>query len=197
MTWLILSSVILGIFVGWLSHGAFRVPSGIENIIFAILLLAIGYSLGQDRSLWPRIKSQGLRMMAIPASVLVGTLAGGLAAAWVLHIGLRIALATSAGMGWYSLAAILLNQGSGAQAGTLAFLANVFRELLTFIAVPWLARYANGTLAVALGGATTMDTALPVIAKHVQPNTTVLAFVNGVILSLLVPILIPLLLGSK
>jgi uncharacterized membrane protein YbjE (DUF340 family) len=66
-------------------------------IIFAILLLAVGYSLGQDGTLWPRIKSEGLRMMAIPASVLIGTLAGGLLAAFVLQAGLRIVIATSAG----------------------------------------------------------------------------------------------------
>ncbi len=119
MTWLILVSVALGIVLGWLTHGALQIPGFVENICFAILLFAVGYSLGRDRTLWSRIKAEGLRMLAIPASVLVGTLAGGVAAAWLLHLQLRTTLATSAGMGWYSLAALLLNQGAGLASGNL------------------------------------------------------------------------------
>ncbi len=82
------------------------------------------------------------------------------------------------------------------QAGTLAFLANVFRELISFITIPWLVRYARGTAAIAIGGATTMDTTLPILARSLSPNMAIAAFINGVIVSLLVPIVIPIILGK-
>lgn len=196
MTWLVLTSVAVGICVGWLTHSGFQIPGFVENICFAVLLFAVGYSLGQDKTLWARIRAEGMWMLVIPASVVLGTLAGGLAAAFILHLEVRTTLAASAGMGWYSLAAILLNQGVGPQAGTLAFLANVFRELLSFLTIPWFVRFARGTGAIAIGGSTTMDTTLPILARYLSPNMAIAAFINGVIISLLVPVLIPIILGK-
>jgi uncharacterized membrane protein YbjE (DUF340 family) len=79
--------------------------------------------------------------------------------------------------------------------GALAFIANVLRELLAIICIPLAARYLGSLVAIAPGGATTMDTTLPLIAEATQNEATVAAFINGAILSALVPILIPLLMG--
>ena len=47
--------------------------------------------------------------------------------------------------------------------------------------------------ALAPGGATTMDTTLPIIARTMGSEAALLAFASGATLTVLVPILVPLL----
>ena len=76
--------------------------------------------------------------------------------------------------------------------GTIAFLANVFREMLTFIVVPFVASHLNYYCAIAPAGATAMDTTLGIISKNTNGTIAVLSFVSGVICTLLVPVLVPI-----
>ena len=79
------------------------------------------------------------------------------------------------------------------ETGALAFLTNVSRELIAFMLIPVLAAKLGHLVAVSPGGATTMDTTLPLIAKTTDADTTVIAVVNGTILSSMVPFLVPVL----
>ncbi len=74
--------------------------------------------------------------------------------------------------------------------GAIAFLTNVFREMITVILIPILAKRLNGYTAIAPAGATSMDTTLPLIAKATNPEIAIISFINGVILSSLVPVLV-------
>lgn len=100
--------------------------------------------------------------------------------------------AIGAGFGWYSLSGGLLAKIYSVETGALAFLTNVSRELITFVVTPILAAKAGRMAAVAPGGATTMDTTLPLIARVTDPETALVALVNGTVLSSLVPVLVPL-----
>ncbi len=51
---------------------------------------------------------------------------------------------------------------------------------------------AGYLVAISPGGATTMNTTLPLIARTINTDTTVIAIVNGTVLSGLVPLLVPL-----
>jgi uncharacterized membrane protein YbjE (DUF340 family) len=46
-----------------------------------------------------------------------------------------------------------------------------------------------------LAGATAMDTSLPIISKATDGDTTIVSFLTGAILSILVPVLVPLLIS--
>jgi uncharacterized membrane protein YbjE (DUF340 family) len=89
----------------------------------------------------------------------------------------------------------MLSQLHSPALGALAFLTNVCRELLAVVISPFLAKRCHYLLAVAPGGATTMDTTLPLISQCTDTQTTLVAFVNGVLLSSLVPVLVPVLLN--
>ncbi|MFZ5648571.1 MAG: lysine exporter LysO family protein [Bacillota bacterium] len=108
---------------------------------------------------------------------------------------LKEASAVGAGFGWYSLSGVILSQIYSVEAGALAFLTNVMREIIAFVLIPVLAARIGSLAAVAPGGATTMDTTLPLIARSTDADTTVIAFVNGATLSAMVPVLVPLLIG--
>jgi uncharacterized membrane protein YbjE (DUF340 family) len=64
------------------------------------------------------------------------------------------------------------------------------REFITLIGTPLLARYFGRLAPIASGGATSMDTTLPVITRSVGTDYAVISVVNGVVLTALVPLLI-------
>lgn len=155
------------------------------------LVLLVGLSIGTDKSAFAVIKRLSAKVILIPLSVVVGSLLG--ASAIVLFsnkIGLQDAMAVGAGFGYYSLSSILIGQLSSEEVGVIALLSNVFREILTFVLAPVLVPVFGKLTTIAFGGATSMDTTLPIVVKHSGKEYAIIALFSGVILSLLVPILI-------
>ena len=113
------------------------------------------------------------------------------AASLLLPLSLKDTVAASAGFGWYSLAPTLLAPYS-MSVSAVAFLSNVMREILSIVTIPLVARYVGYLECVALPGAAAMDTVLPVVVGATHERITIYSFASGVILSLLVPILVPL-----
>ncbi|MFA9397429.1 MAG: lysine exporter LysO family protein [Clostridiaceae bacterium] len=193
MTISIIVSVILGALVGY-----FFVPASFMNsldfitiIVLNVLIFFIGIDIGQNKHIFKDIKKHGSLILLIPLSIVIGSLVGGLLTGLIFHIPSNKSLAVASGFGWYSLSGILIAKLDGPKLGTIAFLTNVFRELITVISVPFLAKYLNHYTAIAPAGATSMDTTLPIISRYTDPEIVIISFVNGVILSSLVPFLVP------
>jgi len=55
-----------------------------------------------------------------------------------------------------------------------------------------LVKYLGRLISIAPGGATTMDVTLPLIKKTAGDEMVLPALINGIVLSALVPILVPL-----
>ena len=105
--------------------------------------------------------------MMLPVMTILGTLAGCAAASLILgHRQLSDCLAIGSGFGYYSLSSIFITQYRGAELGTIALLANIFREILTLLCAPLLAKYFGKLAPISVGGATTMDTTLPIITRY-------------------------------
>ena len=69
------------------------------------------------------------------------------------------------------------------------------REVFSIVAIPFVARHVGYLECVALPGAAAMDTMLPVVVGATSERLTIYSFASGVVLSLLVPVLIPLILA--
>lgn len=179
---------------GWLPSALVAGSGAVTEWALAALLLLIGFDLARDREALARLLRADRYAFLVPLGVVAGTLSGGLLASAFLDLSRGDALAVSAGFGWYSLSAVLLSEIRGPDLGSIAFLANVSRELLSIVLIPLLARTLGPYVAVAPGGATTMDTTLPIIEKYAGEGPAVVGFVNGFLLSALVPVLVPLLL---
>jgi len=193
----ILLMVCLGAVIGWFRphYGAF--PPLLQNAVFALMLLGIGLEIGTDPRFWSHLRHASWRMFVFPFTCVLGSLLGGISATFVVHTSLPDTIAAALGCGWYSLAAVLVNQVAGPAAGTIAFLSNVIREVLCFVVIPILTRRSWLAPAIAVGGATTMDTTLVLFTRNGTSQLGLLyAFVNGVIVSAFVPIVIPLVLRS-
>lgn len=191
----IVIAIILGIFAGILViPPSFAIHMDlITTIALNILIFFVGIDIGMNKHIFKDLKHHGYMILLIPAAIITGSLAGGVIAGLFFGYDYNISLAVGAGFGWYSLSGILLTKLHSAELGAVAFLTNVFRELIAVISIPLLAKYLNDYSAIAPAGATSMDTTLPLISRYTRPEIVVVSFINGAILSALVPILVPFL----
>ena len=120
------------------------------------------------------IKAAGLKVLLVPVAVAAGTLGCAALAGLFLPLGIKDAMAASAGFGWYSLAPTLLAPYS-LSVSAVAFLSNVMREIFSIIAIPFVAKYLGYVECAALPGAAAMDTCLPVIARYSGERCAILA----------------------
>jgi uncharacterized membrane protein YbjE (DUF340 family) len=99
-------------------------------------------------------------------------------------------MAVGAGFGYYSLSSIFIAQISGETLGVIALLSNIMREIFTLLMTPVLVLYFGKLAGIASGGATSMDTTMPVIVKYSGKEWGIVAVFSGVVLSVAVPFLV-------
>jgi uncharacterized membrane protein YbjE (DUF340 family) len=188
----VITALALGAATGYLNNNFSNViPNALVsdklfNLSLIVLLFIFGFSFGQDKDAINKMKNTEPKILVFPLFVALGSLLAGLVGGLILRIDVAGAMAVSSGYGWYTLSGPLIGQLFGAELGTLGFAANFFRELLTITAIPLmikLDKYAP----VASGGATTMDTTLPVIMRYCGGDMLITAFSNGLILTLIAP----------
>ena len=194
MSILLPSTVVLGIIIGATIMPASILPmlQPLIMIFLYLLLCCIGINLTAEANIFKLIKEiHPLALILIPLSA-CGSIAG---AAFITGFGGDspwLGAAIGAGFGWYSLAGVLLSESLGPASGALAFLTNTFRELLALAFLPLAIKHL-GQAGFVLGGATTMDTTLAIISKAGGSEMTCIALLHGIMLSTLVPILVPIL----
>ncbi|NCD09532.1 MAG: lysine exporter LysO family protein [Negativicutes bacterium] len=196
MIFAIIAAIITGIGGGylWLSPQARPLLDDTLLAALSFMVFVAGVEIGGNRHIIKKIcHPKGIVLMvAIPAAVIIGSLLGGGIAGVAAGMKSEDAILVSAGLGWYSLSSVVISTMYSVEIGTISFLTNVLRETLSFILIPLVARY-NKIMSVGIGGASTMDSTLPVIIKYTDLHTGILGFVNGLILTLLVPFLLSLL----
>ena len=104
-----------------------------SSYMLLILLFSVGIDMGVNREVFGQIRRMGLRILVIPLGVILGSLAGGAVCAMILRMDVKEGLAITSGLGWYSLSGILMTEAGNPIGGTISFLSNVFREVLTFL----------------------------------------------------------------
>ena len=195
MTWLVVGSVAVGIALGcWVVPQDFvGYLDFLTTAALFVLLLGVGIDLGQQKEVWVRLWKMGWRIILVPLLVAVGSIVGTVAVGAAVGMPVNEAAAVGAGFGWYSLSGVLIAKIYSVELGALAFITNVARELIAFLTIPLIAKYVGKYSAIAPGGATSMDTTLPIISKSTDADTAVVSFINGSVLTALVPVLVPLL----
>lgn len=190
-------AVLGGTLLGWTAIPPKLAGSldGIITGILAFLVFLVGVDIGRNREALLGVRRMGFKILLVPAAIGVGSLFGSVAAGFFITMPVKELLAVGAGFGWYSLSGILISSTYNLELGTTAFLANVVRELMAFMLIPMLVPYTGKLAAIAPGGATTMDSTLPLITKVTDSQTALIAFVSGLVLTAAVPVLIPLILA--
>lgn len=160
-----------------------------------LLIFLVGISVGADPASLKILKKERMRIFLVPAVVVLGTLLGtGIASFFLSGISLRESLAVGAGFGYYSISSIIIAQLAGQTLGVIALLANITREIFTLLFSPLMVKYLGKLAPIVAGGATAMDTTLPVITRFSGKEYAVIAIFSGTVLTFLVPVLVTLIL---
>jgi len=195
------SLIILSFFVTGLFFGMYRLlPDTMlhnDYSLYAlyVLMFLVGIGVGSNKKTWEIIKSVNFKIILVPLSVIVGTYLGVTIFA-LLQDNIKIveAIAIGSGFGYYSLSSVLITEVSGETLGVIALLSNITREIITLLFTPVFARYFGKLAPISSGGATAMDTTLPVITKYIGADYAIISVFSGVVLTILVPFLIAIIL---
>lgn len=152
-----------------------------------LLMALVGLSLGADRRLMEILRSLRPRVLLLPLGTTIGTFAGCALVSLLLVYSLSDCLAVGAGFAYYSLSSVFITQYRGEELGTVALLANIFRELFTLVFTPVLVRLLGAPAPIMCGGASTMDTTLPGITRAAGTLWTFPSIVHAMILDFSVP----------
>ncbi|MBL7156360.1 MAG: lysine exporter LysO family protein [Candidatus Pacebacteria bacterium] len=189
---IIVSFFVLGIFIG-LYQLLPQVFVEIDFSIYAlyILMFLVGIGIGTDKKAWEILKNAKLKIILVPLTVIIGTAVGvAIVSIFLKDISLRESLAIGAGFGYYSLSSIFITQISGEALGVIALISNISREIITLLVTPLFARYFGKIAPIASGGATSMDTTLPIITKFVGKEYAIISVFSGIVLTILVPFVV-------
>jgi len=194
---LIVFFFLLGALLGWYDLLPDRViKSDITIYILYVLMLLVGLSVGSDKRLIEVIKGIHPRLLLIPMATIIGTLIASAVISLLLsRWSLFECMAVGSGFAYYSLSSILITElkspSLGAQVaaelGTIALVANLFREIMTLLLAPLFVKYFGRLAPISAGGATTMDTTLPIITKYSGKDLVFVSILHGIIVDFTVP----------
>jgi uncharacterized membrane protein YbjE (DUF340 family) len=165
------------------------------------LMFQVGIGIGSNKQLKELVKSLRPKMLLVPMATIVGTLLFSAFASLLLsQWSVFDCMAVGSGFAYYSLSSILITQFKepsiglqlATELGTIALLANISREILTLLAAPLLVRWFGNLAPISAGGATTMDTTLPIITRTAGQQFVVVSIFHGFVVDFSVPFLVTL-----
>ena len=160
-----------------------------------VLMFLVGIGIGSNKKSLETIKSVNFKIVLVPISVITGTYIGVAVFSLIQDkLNLIESLAIGSGFGYYSLSSVLITEISGETLGVIALLSNISREIITLLFTPIFARYFGKLAPISCGGATSMDTTLPIITKYIGSDYAIISVFSGVVLTILIPFIIAIIL---
>ena len=163
----------------------------VSFLTLCALLFSVGITVGNNTTLLKSFTKLNPRLMLLPLMTVTGTLAATAIISIALpNRSLTDCLAVGSGFGYYSLSSILITQYRGPELGTIALLANIIREVITLLGAPLMVRWWGPLAPISAGGATTMDTTLPIITRSSGEDFVILSLFHGFLVDFSVPFLV-------
>lgn len=190
----------LGCVCGWLGFLPDALSDGdFSMYVLYLLMIQVGISIGSDKRLKEILAGIRPKLLLLPLGTIVGTLLFVSVVGVVLN-GIEMAdcMAVGAGFGYYSLSSVLITQikepaigvVAAAQMGTIALMANIMREVMTLLFAPVICRVFGRLAPISAGGATSMDSTLPVIVSTCGKEMAFISIFHGVLVDFSVPFLV-------
>ena len=196
------SLIVVGFFVlgcllgwsGWLPDVV--VENDITVYVLYLLMFQVGLSIGSDKKLKEILRSIRPKLLLVPLATISGTLVfSALVSLLLTKWSVFDCLAVGSGFAYYSLSSILITQlkepSLGVQLatelGTIALMANIMREIMALLGAPLFVKYFGRLSPICAGGATTMDTTLPIITRYAGKDLVFVSIFHGIIVDFTVP----------
>ncbi|BDX37588.1 membrane protein [Tenuifilaceae bacterium CYCD] len=195
------SLIILGFFsLGILIGASNIVPEWMTSTDYSqyalyVLMFLVGVGIGSDDKALQAIRTMNFKILLIPITTILGTTLGiAIIIPLIKGINIKEAMAVGAGYGYYSLSSIIIKELHSEWLGVVALLSNVIREVITLLLAPIFAIYFGKIAPICSGGATSMDTTLPIISKASGKDYAIASLIHGIILTVLVPFIVSMIL---
>ena len=185
----------IGCVVGTFNDSQLEVHNPSMYVLYA-LMLQVGVSIGSNKNLKVLVKSLRFNMLLVPLATIVGTLLFSAFASLLLsQWSVFDCMAVGSGFAYYSLSSILITElktsSLGVQLatelGTIALMANIIREIMALLGAPLFVRYFGRLAPICAGGATTMDTTLPIITRYSGKDLVFVSIFHGILVDFTVP----------
>ena len=199
------SLIVVGFFILGLGAGrmdalpAWMAEGGLSFVALCGLLLCVGMSIGLNPDMKSDFKSLNPRLALLPIATILGSWMGAMVAFAIMLGGdgtfihprtLTDCLAIDSGFAYYSLSSIFITEYRGAELGTIALLTNIIREMITLLMTPLMAKWFGALAPISSGGATTMDTTLPIITQTIGQRYVALSIFHCFATDFSVPFLV-------
>lgn len=188
---------VLGCLLGWSGYlPQVIIENDITVYVLYLLMLQVGLSIGSDKKLKEILGSIRPKLLLVPLATIVGTLiASALVGLVISKWSVADCLAVGSGFAYYSLSSILITQlkepslglQMATELGTIALMANIIREIMALLGAPLFVRYFGRLAPICAGGATTMDTTLPIITRYSGKDMVFVSIFHGIIVDFTVP----------
>ena len=164
--------------------------------VLYVLIFQVGISIGSGVNLKSLVSQLNWRVLLIPLSTIVGTLVFSALASFLLtRWSVFDCMAVGSGFAYYSLSSVLIVQLKEAsmgiklatELGTIALLANIFREMMSLVGAPL---YFGRLAPITAAGVNSMDVVLPVITRFSGPEVIPVAIFHGILLDVSMPMFV-------
>lgn len=169
-------------------------------ILYA-LMFQVGISIGGGEDFKALIHGFRWKMLLIPLATIGGTLLfSALVSVLLTRWSVFDCMAIGSGLGYYSLASILIVELKAPVIGTqlatelatIALLTNVIRELVALVGAPLIGKYFGKLAPISVAGVTSVDVALPSIIRVSGKEVVPIAIFHGILVDMSVPFFISL-----
>ena len=164
-----------GCMIGAVNNFQYDMHSVSMYVLYA-LMLQVGISIGSNKKL------------------LFSALASLLLSQWSVFD----CMAVGSGFAYYSLSSILITQFKepsiglqlATELGTIALLANIFREMMALLGAPLIRKYFGQLAPISAAGVNSMDVLLPSITRYSGKDMIPLAIFHGILIDMSVPVFV-------
>ena len=163
------------------------------------LMFQVGIGIGSNKKLKELVKSLRPKMLLVPMATIVGTLLFSAFASLLLsQWSVFDCMAVGSGFAYYSLSSILITQFKepsiglqlATELGTIALLANIFREMMALLGAPLIRKYFGKLAPISVAGVNSMDVLLPSITQYSGKDVIPIAIFHGILIDMSVPVFV-------
>ena len=185
----------IGRVVGTFNDSQLEVHNLSMYVLYA-LMLQVGVSIGSNKNLKVLVKSLRFNMLLVPLATIVGTLLFSAFASLLLsQWSVCDCMAVGSGFAYYSLSSVLITQLKepslgmqlATELGTIALLANIFREMTALLGAPVICKLFGRFAPISAAGVTSTDLLLPSISKYSGQEMIPIAVIHGLLINVSVP----------
>ncbi len=197
---IILVFFILGCIGGYFFTADFDVHK-LSVYVLYVLMLLLGINLGGNQDIKGFVSQLSFKMLLVPIATVSGTLLFSAIAAFILsQWSILDCMAVGSGFAYYSISSVLITQLKtpsiglqlATELGTIALLANIFREMTALICAPVIRKYFGQLAPISAAGIGSSDILLSTISKCSGKEAIPIAILHGILINLSVPFFVSL-----